>query len=279
MKRILAVLLLTVLISTAVNGLSLGVAPATLDFQQVLVNTEYPRQINVQRAPDDYDKHYVVSIYINSDWMEYDKEIHILPGETSKSARITLKVPRGTPLDKYTNTVEVRLTNCTGICPGINSNIKFEVTDIKTTETQVSWAVTKDIQQCEPFYIKTYARNYGNVPSKMRMVVDIKNRYNGATLRNFTKGFTIGAYNDIYFQPYFNRTCRWEAGYYTPYVKIYQKLNREWVLLYEKEPNFQVLPFSKQVTIQEQTIDVTDYNAYRKMINVFQLLDVDYEAE
>jgi hypothetical protein len=173
MKKILFSLISIFILSLfIVNASGLGVAPATLNFEDVLVNTVSEKEISIQNPGDESIS---VSIEIEGElkeWISLDSNIEI-PAKSDIKVKIRLNPSL---IGEYNSKLKFRVIGGgegVGLFPGVDTNVVASVIDKEIIFGEVSKILTKDEEYGDLVVFDIGFVNKGNVPVNPLVKIDI----------------------------------------------------------------------------------------------------------
>ena len=182
-KVIFSLSLMLILTSFVVYGAGLGVAPATLNFKDALIDSVTEKQLTIQNPGDEA---ILVSINVEgelSDWIKLSSGKVEIPGKGSAKISVLLTP---TEVGEYTSKFKVRAESTAevegsgmGLLPGVDTSIVATVTDEEIIKGEVSKILTKDENYGDPVKFTIGFTNYGNVAAGPSVKIDIVKRGSG----------------------------------------------------------------------------------------------------
>ena len=184
MKKILLnSLLIFILSSFLVNAAGLGVAPATLNFENALKGAITEKQLNIQNPGEES---IIASIEIEGElkeWIELSSYKLEIPRKSSKNIIVKLN-PSET--GTYSGKFKVRAETSSdmegsgmGLLPGVDTNIVATVTDQAIVRGEITKILTKDEAYGNKVKFIVGFTNKGNVPIGPSIKIDIEKRGTG----------------------------------------------------------------------------------------------------
>ncbi|MBW2974685.1 hypothetical protein KY366_03110 [Candidatus Woesearchaeota archaeon] len=184
---LLVSLVLLIMNSLLAYGAGLGVAPATLRFENALKGAETEKQVSIQNPSE---QKIVVSVSVSgelSSWVEFSP-----PGKTEVpaggDAKVTVKLtpPKDMPDGEYLGYIHATVEKTEdlegtgmGLFPGVDSTIIAEITDKEIIGGKVQRILTKDEEYGTPVRFTLGFTNTGNVPEGPDVRVEIIKRGTG----------------------------------------------------------------------------------------------------
>jgi hypothetical protein len=174
MKKIIIILsLMLVLFSCVVYGSGLGVAPATLNFEDVLVDVVSEKEVSIQNPGEEAIS---VSIEVEGELKELinlDSNIVEIPAKGDIKVKISLN-PNS--VGEYKSKLKFRVVGegvGVGLFPGVDTNVVANVIDEEIILGEVSKILTKDEEYGNPIVFNIGFVNKGNVPVSPLVKIDI----------------------------------------------------------------------------------------------------------
>jgi hypothetical protein len=183
MRKILISLVLMILLAGIVNASGIGVAPATLKFENALKGTTTEKEISIQNPGDEP---IFASIEIEGEleeWIELSSTKVEVPAKGN--TKIIVKL---TPSEvgKYTSKIKVRAEAAgdiegsgMGLLPGVDTSIVATITDQGIISGEVSKILTKDEVYGTPVTFTIGFSNTGNIPIGPKVKISIEKRGEG----------------------------------------------------------------------------------------------------
>ena len=228
------------LLSTIVIAVGAGIAPATLNYENVLRNREYTKSVSIfalgyleQPEPQ------ITLSGETKDWFSYElKSVDQYAEDKWKFMYdLTLRVPRKTRIRNYTGTITGK--NCPpnsggiGICVGATGNINVVPTKEKIIDGEVGAILTQDTYHGNPLCIRHSLGCYGNVKCKFKVIVD-------TGFGSFRKVYKMDAWTSDQSAQTCHNIDDVEPGSYRANTKVYLRDGKKWELIGENDPYFRI---------------------------------------
>jgi len=179
--------LIILIFSTIVNAAGLGVAPATLKYENALKGATTEKQLSIQNPGDEP---ILTSITVEGEmkeWIEFSPEGKIeVPAKGSAKIIVKLTPPDEKPNGEYTAKFKVRAEGTAdtegsgmGLLPGVDTNAIATITDEEIIAGKVDNILTKDEKYGTPVIFRISFINLGNVPAGPEVKIDIEKRGTG----------------------------------------------------------------------------------------------------
>jgi len=171
-----------VILSSSVYAAGLGVAPATLKFENALVNTTTTKYLTIQNPGDEEIQATIEIKGELANLIEAEQATSVPP---KGSSQIAIKLTP-TEIGKFTSKVHVRAQASAdiegsgmGLLPGVDTSIEATITDQQIISGKVTKILTKDEIYGNPIIFTIGFDNYGNIPLGPKIIIEIVKRGSG----------------------------------------------------------------------------------------------------
>ena len=173
-----------ILSTLIVQAAGLGVAPATLKFENALKGATTEKQLIVQNPGDEAIFFSVTIEGEIEDWIKLSPEGKIeLGAENEKKVTIMLTPPADEPNGEYESKILIRTVSDSdiqgsgvGVLPGIDAELIATITDEEMIAGNVDSILTKDEEKDNPIIFRISFGNIGNVPAEPNVKIEIKKK-------------------------------------------------------------------------------------------------------
>ncbi|MFH2028126.1 MAG: hypothetical protein ABIJ08_03240 [Nanoarchaeota archaeon] len=177
MKKTIFYLLFLIMLSSIVLGAGLGVAPATLKFEDALKGVITEKTLTIQNPGEEP---ITATIEIDGeDWITSSADEVDIEAGGSEQITISIEPPKDAE-DGYDAVIKVAGKGSSevegsgmGLLPGVNSNIMITLTDKEIIKGKVSKILTKDEKYGDLVKFTIGFENQGNVPIGPSVEIEI----------------------------------------------------------------------------------------------------------
>ena len=262
---------MSIFLVSIVNASGLGVAPATLKFENALKGATTEKELSIQNPGDE-----PITVEVNidgeiSDWITLSPQTVNIPAKDSVKVIVKLAPPVEKPDGEYTAKVLVRAKSTSeiegsgmGLLPGIDTDIIATITDEEIVSGKVTKILTKDEEYGVPVKFTIGFGNHGNVPVGPDVKIEIEKRGTGIidTVEQSLEKIKPGASKD--YEVSMQTTGKEKNVYYRATVTVF--LDNE---IIEKKENigFRILESSKEISSKvEETNQQMFYGIFVTLI-------------